>query len=188
MLQLVAFLTGCFFVATVHAADDCKPGPFSAADSLGGPGGSGVYKLVDSTFPQEETCVYVGPPQTTPSKENPATYQWGWKKNGKWEEKTGTVYPDGASMIYVDKDLGTTNSTVVYAEKEKCNVILFHGDHTSLKGGPFVEWFQHTSANAGSQEVECCQKNFREELTRREKTLTDATDRSKGCDPYPKLK
>uniref|UniRef100_A0A2R5L6D5 Putative salivary secreted lipocalin n=1 Tax=Ornithodoros turicata TaxID=34597 RepID=A0A2R5L6D5_9ACAR len=182
MLQLVVFLTGCCLVATGHA-DECKTGPFKAEEVLGGPGGSGVYRLVQSTFPQDETCVYVGPPQTTPSKESPATYYWGWKKDGTWEKKTGTVYPEGENMIYQDADFGTTNSTLVYSEKGQCNVILFHGQHDSLKGGPFLEWFQHTGGSADSQEVQCCKKRFDDEL--KELGKSDADDKSKDCEPYP---
>ncbi|XP_064467966.1 uncharacterized protein LOC135378799 [Ornithodoros turicata] len=189
MFQLVVFLTACCFVATVHAAAaNCKSGPFSAAVSLGGPGGSGVYKLMQSTFPQEEQCVYIGPPQTTPTKESPATYYWGWKKDNKWEKRTGTVYPDGASIMDHDDVYGNTNTTLVYTEKGKCDVTLFHGQSNKLEGGPFVELWQHTEAEGGSNEVECCQKHFKEELTRQGKTLTDATNRSNGCDPYPELK
>uniref|UniRef100_A0A2R5LP38 Putative salivary secreted lipocalin n=1 Tax=Ornithodoros turicata TaxID=34597 RepID=A0A2R5LP38_9ACAR len=181
MLQLVVFLTGCLFVATVHAA--CKVGPFSAKESLGGPGGSGVYKLVKSTFQNEEECVYVGPPQTVPSKGNPATYNWGWKKNGAWQKTTGKVYGEGANIMDEDSVYGKTTTTLVYSDYGNCDVTLFNGD--KVTGGPHVELWQHSGANPNSEAVQCCKNKFNEELGKQNKGSSSVKEIDTGCGTYP---
>uniref|UniRef100_A0A2R5LCM7 Putative salivary secreted lipocalin n=1 Tax=Ornithodoros turicata TaxID=34597 RepID=A0A2R5LCM7_9ACAR len=181
MFQLVVFLTGCCcFVATVHAA--CNTGPFDAQKSIVGPG-SGLYKLVKTTYKDEKPCVYVTPTSVKPTKANPQPYPWGYKENGEWVRKDGEVYGEDNRIVDKDQVYGTTTTTLVYSDYKTCDVGLFQGGNA---GGPHVELWLHSDAKPGSEEVECCQKYFQEELTKQKKTFSDAKDVDSGCGDYPK--
>nr|ABR23414.1 moubatin-like 3 [Ornithodoros parkeri] len=176
MLSLVVFLTGCFFVATVHAA--CNTGSIDATKSIIGPG-KGKYYLLKSTYEDEKSCLYVeARPQGTSF---PAQYPFGYKEGDKWVSKTGTVNGQGANIIDKDDEFGETNTTLVYSDYKVCDVGLFHG---AKVGGPHVELWKHSDADENSAEFKCCKDVYEEELKGRKKQSQDR-EISKDCD-YPK--
>ncbi|XP_064468117.1 allergen Arg r 1-like [Ornithodoros turicata] len=176
MLSLVVFLTGCFFVATVHAA--CKTGPFDAKTSIIGPG-SGKYYLMKSTYSDEKSCLYVvaRPKRTT----FPTEYPFGYKENGNWVEDKGTVDGNGADIIDNDEKFGQTTTTLVYSDYTLCDVGLFSGKKV---GGPHVELWKHSDANENSEDFKCCKDRYEAEVKKQGKQ-SDVREIGSDCD-YPK--
>nr|ABR23347.1 moubatin-like 1 [Ornithodoros parkeri] len=179
MLSLVIFLTGCYFVATVHAA--CVDGPYSAEKSVFGPG-SGKYYLVKSTYPNENDCVYVVPPPK--GSQFPAKYPFGFKQSdGTWYSGTGEVNVDGPNILDKDEKYGQTNTTLVYSDYKDCDVGLFHGS----VGGPHVELWRHSSADENGDGFKCCKEKFEEELKKQKKESDVKDVGGQKCD-YPNTK
>uniref|UniRef100_A0A2R5L4S0 Putative salivary secreted lipocalin n=1 Tax=Ornithodoros turicata TaxID=34597 RepID=A0A2R5L4S0_9ACAR len=173
MLQVVVFLTGCCFVASVHAA--CNKGPFDAKKSIIGPG-TGKYYLVKSTYLQNISCLYVVPPPEWTTF--PTEYSFGYKEGKKWVQKKETVNGEGPNIIDSDAGFGVTNTTLVYSDYKECDVGLFHGGKV---GGPYVELWKHSDAKKGSEGLKCCQKYFRKELEKQGKSKDDFKKVDKHC-------
>uniref|UniRef100_A0A2R5LB51 Putative salivary secreted lipocalin n=1 Tax=Ornithodoros turicata TaxID=34597 RepID=A0A2R5LB51_9ACAR len=175
MLSLVVFLTGCFFVATVHAG--CNTGPIDAKKSIVGPG-SGKYYLLKSTYKDEKSCLYVEAlPQGTAF---PAQYPFGYKEGGNWVKNQGTVDGQGADILDNDEKFGKTTTKLVYSDYKVCDVGLFSGEKV---GGPHVELWKHSAADGNSDAFRCCKLRYEEELQARGKQ-SEVREIGSGCN-YP---